>query len=92
LAGFCNITQRQSPRQIDGRKKELNSYVLTLLASQTLTVLSNEEVARRGMLGLNRTSVIKRECSSNTDFCFKVSACHNTTCIETLQVSISISP
>jgi hypothetical protein len=32
--------------------------ILTLSTSQTLTVLSNEEVARRGVLGLKRTSVI----------------------------------
>lgn len=58
-----------------------NIAVLTLSASQTLTVLSNEDVARRGMLGLKRTSVIKDECSSSVVFGFKVSAYHNTACI-----------
>ena len=53
---------------------------LTLSASQTLTVLSNEDVARRGMLGLKRTSVIKAECSSRFVFDFKVSVYHNTAC------------
>lgn len=54
---------------------------LTLSASHTLTVLSNEDVARRDMLGLNRTSVIKHECSSRVDFGFKVSAYHITACV-----------
>jgi hypothetical protein len=36
----------------------------TLSASQTRTVLSKEDVARRDMLGLNLTSVIRNECSS----------------------------
>jgi len=51
---------------------------LTLSASQTLTVLSKEEVARRGMLGLKRTSVIIKECSSSVDFGFKASVNHKT--------------
>jgi hypothetical protein len=37
------------------------SHRLTLSTSQTLTVLSNDDVARHGPLGLNRTSVIRRE-------------------------------
>lgn len=53
----------------------------TLSASQTLTVLSNEDVARRGMLGLKRTSVIKFECSSSEVFDFNVSVYHKTACI-----------
>lgn len=53
---------------------------LTLSASQTLTVLSNEDVARRGMLGLKRTSVINEECSSRFVFDFNVSVCHSTAC------------
>ena len=54
---------------------------LTLSASQTLTVLSNEDVARRDMLGLKRTSVIKLECSSSVDFGFKVSVYHIKACV-----------
>jgi hypothetical protein len=54
---------------------------LTFSASQTLTVLSNEDVARRGMLGLKRTSVIIDECSSSELFGFKESVYHNTACI-----------
>lgn len=51
---------------------------LTLSASQTRTVLSNEDVARRGMIGLKRTSVIRDECSSIVAFGFNVSVYHNT--------------
>jgi len=59
-------------------KQETNE--LTLSTSQTLTVLSNEDVARRGMLGLNRTSVIKDECSSRVAFCLRESVYHKTAC------------
>jgi len=51
-----------------------------LSTSQTLTVLSNEDVARRGMLGLKRTSVIKDECSSRVALCLRVSVYHKTAC------------
>ena len=54
----------------------------TLSASQTLTVLSKEDVARRDMLGLNLTSVIRNECSSNEDLGFSGSVPHKTTCAE----------
>lgn len=54
---------------------------LTLSTSQTRTVLSYEDVARRGMLGLKRTSVIKDECSSRVAFCFRESVYHKTACI-----------
>lgn len=60
-------------------------------ASQTLTVLSNEDVARRDMLGLKRTSVIKAECSSSVVFGFKESVFHNTAChIITMQKVLDI--
>jgi hypothetical protein len=55
-----------------------NRYVYTLSASQTRTVLSKEDVARRVMLGLNRTSVISIECSSNVDLGFRASVNHKT--------------
>jgi hypothetical protein len=67
-----------------GKKKEGKPgliITLTLAASQTLTVLSNEEVARHGVLGLKRTSVMSREWSSSIDFCFRLSAFHRKTCI-----------
>lgn len=67
---------------------------LTLSTSQTLTVLSNEDVARRGMLGLKRTSVIKDECSSRVAFCFRESVYHKTTCItghKNYDISLSLS-
>lgn len=51
---------------------------LTLSASQTLTVLSKDEVARRNMLGLKRTSVISLACSSRVVFGDKESANHST--------------
>lgn len=60
-------------------KQKINQ--LTLSTSQTLTVLSYEDVARRGMLGLKRTSVIKDECSSRVAFCFRESVNHKTDCI-----------
>ena len=59
---------------------ELIRLQLTLSASQTLTVLSNEEVARRGRLGLKRTSVIIAVCSSRVVFGFIVSVYHITAC------------
>jgi hypothetical protein len=62
-------------------KEKHERNLLTLSTSQTLTVLSNEDVARRGMLGLKRTSVIKDECSSRTAFCFSESVYHITACI-----------
>ena len=54
---------------------------LTPSASQTLTVLSNEAVARRGMLGLKRTQIIKEECSPKIAFGLNVSTSHKTVCI-----------
>jgi hypothetical protein len=38
---------------------------LTLAASHIFTVLSKEDVAKIVELGLNRTSVTRRECSSD---------------------------
>ena len=55
--------------------------LLTLSTSQTLTVLSAEDVASRGMLGLKRISVIIWECSSSLDLAVKDSVHHNTACI-----------
>lgn len=69
--------------------QDLSKSKLTLSASQTLTVLSKEDVARRGMLGLKRTSVINAECSSSVDFGFRESACHNTACITWLKIVLS---
>ena len=51
--------------------------LLTLSASQTLTVLSAEDVASLNALGLKRTSVIHCECSSSVDFTVKESVHHN---------------
>jgi hypothetical protein len=48
-----------------------------LSASQTRTVLSKEDVASRDMLGLNRTSVINAECSSNEDVGFRAGSVHH---------------
>lgn len=64
------------------RKKTSNTRLcwLTLSASQTLTVLSKEDVASLAMLGLKRTSVMSDECSSSVVFCFKVSVYHKTAC------------
>ena len=59
---------------------ELIRLQLTLSASQTLTVLSNEEVASRGRFGLKRTSVIIAVCSSRVVLGFIVSVCHITAC------------
>jgi len=56
-------------------------YELTLSTSHTLTVLSIEDVARRGMLGLKRTSVTRKECSSRVAFWFRESVNHKTACI-----------
>lgn len=58
----------------------MSFYQLTLSASQTLTLLSKDDVARRAMLGLKRTSVISDECSSSVVFGFKLSVYHKTAC------------
>jgi hypothetical protein len=72
LGGQKSITMKH-------KRKKLSQ--LTLSASQTRTVLSKDDVARRGMLGLKRTSVINDECSSSVVFGFKESVYHNTACI-----------
>lgn len=52
----------------------------TFSVSQTLTVLSAEDVASLDRLGLKRTSVIHWVCSSSVDFTVKDSVHHNTAC------------
>lgn len=66
---------------IMSNQKSLDELI-TLSASQTRTVLSNELVARSGNLGPNRTLVIKAECSWILAFGSKVSVHHNATCVE----------
>lgn len=68
-----------------------NFSQLTLSASQTRTVLSKDDVARRGsILGLKRTSVIIDECSSRVVFGFKESVYHSTACIIKFTLVITI--
>lgn len=62
------------------RNEKTGVCQLTLSGSQTLTVLSAEDVASLDMLGLKRTSVIPWECSSSVDFIANDSAHHNTAC------------
>jgi hypothetical protein len=61
-----------------------NNEMHTSSASQTRSVLSKEDVARRrGMLGLNLTSVISIECSSSEDLgSSRGSVHHRTACAE----------
>lgn len=59
------------PKLVDNYFKiefELWKSRLTLLTSQTFTVLSAEDVATHNMLGQNLTSVIRWVCSSSVDF------------------------
>jgi hypothetical protein len=58
-------------------EKESNIEEHTLSASQTRTVLSKEDVARRDMLGLNLTSVIRNACSSSEDLGFRTGSVHH---------------
>lgn len=54
--------------QLISEGDKIRKCVLTLSAFQTLTVLSADEVANRGILALKRASVIDWECSSSFDF------------------------
>lgn len=53
---------------------------LTLSTSQTLTVLSPEDVAIFNVLGLKQTSVIHCECSSSVNLAVKDFVHHTVAC------------
>lgn len=68
-----DVLNKKTDREKWEPRSEVVRKIRTLSASHIFTVLSKEDVAKRFELGLNRTSVMRRECPSEVLMDWKVS-------------------